>query len=109
LRAAGLPIEASWIDWSLNTPGERTPSPAEWRVHWDRCIEEAAAADVTLLFAMSTTEQQKGALLECGAALASGKQVFVVSTQEWSFRHHPKVRCFSRLEAAIAEITAPSS
>jgi hypothetical protein len=89
LRSAGLPVSASWIDWPLNTPGERTPSPAEWCVHWDRCIEEASAADVTLSVAMSS-ENQMGGLIETGAALESGKTVFVVSTQRMEFPAPPQ-------------------
>jgi hypothetical protein len=29
-------------------------------------------------------------LLECGAALAAGKQVFVVSPYEWTFANHER-------------------
>jgi hypothetical protein len=47
-----------------------------------------------------------GALLEAGAALAAGRQVFVVSPDVWTFAHHPRCRVFSTLEAAIEAIMA---
>ena len=70
LRAAGVPIVASWIDWPGNS-GEIEPTSDEWSEHWQRCLSEASEADVTLLCA-TEGERQMGALLECGAALAAG-------------------------------------
>jgi hypothetical protein len=37
-------------------------------------------------------ERQCAALLECGAALAAGKRVFVVSPYEWTFANHERCR-----------------
>jgi hypothetical protein len=51
-------------------------------------------------------ERQMGALIEVGAALGAGKQVFLVSPHNWSFQHHPRVRRFDTLEAAVAAIMA---
>jgi hypothetical protein len=63
------------------------------------------AADVTLFYA-AEDERQCGALLECGAALAAGKQVFVVSPYDWTFANHERCRRFDSLEAAIRAIEA---
>jgi hypothetical protein len=69
------------------------------------CCTEAAAADVVLLYAKEDGHQM-GALLETGAALGAGKQVWCVSPHRWSFRHHPLVRNFETLEDAVAAATA---
>jgi hypothetical protein len=71
LRAASVPIVASWIDWPPNIDGSE-PTPDAWREHWDKCIAEAAAADICL-FVSNAGETACGALLEAGAALAAGK------------------------------------
>ena len=104
LRAAGVPIVASWIDWSYNGD-QREPSADEWREHWDKCIFEAAGADVTL-FVNNEGETACGALIEVGAALAAGRQVFIVSNHWWSVSHHPRCRVFPSVEAAIAALIA---
>jgi hypothetical protein len=102
LRAAGVPIVASWIDWPFNHD-DSEPLPSAWAEHWSRCIEEAAAADVTLLYACAE-ERQNGALVEVGSALGAGKRVYLVSSHDWSWKHHPRVRVFDTLEAAVTAI-----
>jgi hypothetical protein len=76
-----------------------------WRLHWEKCIKEASSADV-LLFVALEGETQCGAIAELGAALAAGKQVYLVSPYEWSIAHHPNVRRFATLEEAITAISA---
>ena len=99
LRAAGLNICASWIDWKFNYNGE--PATAEdWASHWKSCIDQAASCDVLLLFCLDG-EVQKGALIELGAALAAGRRVFMVTPYDWSWCHHPQVQCFDTLAQAI--------
>ena len=51
-------------------------------------------------------ERQMGALVELGAGLASGAQVFLVTDHQWSVAHHPRVRSFPNLAAAISAIVA---
>lgn len=105
LKVVGLPISASWIDWHHNTAGTE-PTPEEWSAHSDTCLREAAAADVLLLYAQED-ERQFGCLLECGAALASGRTVYLVSPHPWPFlRNHPRVVSFDRLDQAVAAIAA---
>ena len=103
LRAAGVPIVASWIDARLNEPGAE-PTDA-WQDHWRACVEQAAAADICL-FVCNEGEQACGQLIEAGAALAAGKCVFVVSPYEWTFANHPRCRTFPTLDAAITAIMA---
>jgi hypothetical protein len=52
-------------------------------------------------------ERQMGALIEVGAAL--GGQVFLVSPHNWSFQHHPRVRRFASIEAAVTAIMAAAA
>jgi hypothetical protein len=107
LRAAGVPIspDCHWIDWSANEPGAPEASAEDWCGHWQGCIHGAANADV-LLFLDMPGENQCGAIAELGAALAAGKQVFLVSENWWSIEHHPRCRKFRRLEDAVAALMA---
>jgi hypothetical protein len=105
LRAAGLPIISSWLDWSRNKDGVE-PTADEWRRHSERCFEEAADCDILLLH-VQPGEQHFGALLEAAAALTAGKQVYLVSCHEWPFlRHHPRVFSYDTLERAVEAIVA---
>src|SRR5262249_44207789 len=87
LRAAGIDIVSTWIDWDGNLSGS-IPTADAWARHWCRCIDEARDCDI-LLFVNGEAEQACGALVELGAALAAGKRVFLVSPHWWSFQHHP--------------------
>ena len=69
LRAAGIPIQASWIDAEFNRTGEE-PTGDHWARHWELCCREASQADVTLMYA-AEDERQMGALVEIGCALGA--------------------------------------
>jgi hypothetical protein len=105
LRASGVSVVASWIDWPYNAPGAPEPGADAWSAHWSACITEAAAADICL-FVCLDGETACGQLIEAGASLAAGKRVFVVSDYQWTFANHPRCRVFSSLEDAIAAICA---
>jgi hypothetical protein len=79
----------------------------KWRDHRHMCISEASAADIVLVYARQD-ERQMGALVEMGAAGASGAMVYLVSDHQRSDRHHPRVRCF-KLAAAVESIAALSA
>jgi hypothetical protein len=105
LRACGLPIISSWLDWSYNHDASE-PSADAWREHSEKCLREAAAADVVLLVVFAG-EQHFGSLLEAAAALANNKRVFLVAPHPWPFlRNHPRVRSFDSIEAAITAVMA---
>jgi hypothetical protein len=73
---------------------------------WQQCIEGASSADVRLFLSMDG-ERACGQLIELGAALASGKQCFIVSpTYWWSVQHHPLCRVFTSLQDAVAALVA---
>jgi hypothetical protein len=69
------------------------------------CCSFAASCDIVLFLALPG-EQHCGALLECGAALGAGRQVFAVSAVEFSFLAHPRCRVFENLAAAVRAIMA---
>ena len=73
--------------------------------HWGRCIEDARERDV-LLFVSGEDEQACGALIQAGAALATRRQVFVVSPEAWTFSHHPTCRNCSTVAEAISATVA---
>jgi hypothetical protein len=108
LRAAlaelGVDVRASWLTWPGNRDGT-LPSASDWSEHWRNCIAEASEADVCLFYAEAGSTQC-GALLEVGASLAAGRQVFVVSDYKWTAAEHPRCRTFASLEAAVSSLIA---
>jgi hypothetical protein len=68
------------------------------------CLNEAIAADVTILYCKSG-ENIKGAFFEVGAALSAGKKVFAVTEECSSNRHifnfHPNWTNFKNLNDAL--------
>jgi len=104
LRGAGIPIVADWIDAELNR-NDLKPTSHAWADHWERCLEQSAAADIVLFYA-PTDATQCGSLIEIGSALASGNDVWIVSDYEWSIAHHPRCRVFPDIEKAVAALVA---
>jgi hypothetical protein len=105
LRAAGVPIVSTWIDWSRNHDNTE-PTDDEWRRHVEQCVTDVLSADVLLLYC-THDERQFGSLLECGVALGTGKQIFLATPHDWPFlRNHSRVRSFRSLEAAIETLVA---
>jgi hypothetical protein len=104
IRGAGINIISTWLDWSHNHD-DTEPTADEWARHWESCVSQAASADITLMMAPAG-DNQNGALVEVGAALGAGKQVWVVSPHDWSWRHHERVRNFETLEGAISALAA---
>jgi hypothetical protein len=105
LAAAGVPIAAGWPWAAINTVPDHPPSPAQWSSHWTECLQSASEADICL-FVCNEGEVACGQLLEAGAALSAGKEVWIVSDYWFSFSHLPNCRTFASLEDAIAAIMA---
>jgi hypothetical protein len=99
----GVPIDASWPDADFNHTGVE-PTSDQWRRH-SRRVDEAAAADITLMFAQEG-ERQMGAPVETGACLGAGKRLYLVTPHAWSFQHPPRVRNFKTIGQAVAAIAA---
>lgn len=97
LRASGHRIIATWID-----EAEKGQS-ADYADIAQRCIAEAAAADVTILYCQPG-EILKGALMEVGAALAAGKEVRCIGYCESIsrvFQEHPQWIEYTSLASAL--------
>lgn len=105
LRSKGVPICSTWIDEA--GPGE-TKSIADL---WSRCIDEASSALVTIVYKGGWEEILNGALVEAGAALASGKRVIWVGDLDvYSAALHPRSvkarNIYSALNVACGFIAA---
>lgn len=94
LRASGVPIISTWID-------ECGPGESNMIELWDRCIAEASRADATIVYA-EPGDVMKGAFVEVGAALASGKRVFWVGPCDGSVSNHRNVTRVATMAAALA-------
>ena len=94
-KAAGLPIISTWIyEAEL---GETT----SFGDLWCRCINEASDALCLLAYA-EDGDVLKGAFVEIGAALASGKNVLVVGLDPaLSVLHHSLVSVHPTLDEAV--------
>lgn len=109
LRDGGAPIVSSWIDEA--GPGE-TASMLEL---WERIAAEVAESVGVVLYVEFGDLPLKGALVECGMALALGKIVVVVmpgSTEAerrkllGSWIEHPSVLHATAPEVAIQMLTS---
>lgn len=94
LRASGVPIISTWIDEA------EAGATSNWPDLWHRCVREASRAAATIVY-REPGEVLKGAFVEMGAALSSGRTVFAVGCEEFSVRHHMRVVPCSSLEEAL--------
>lgn len=93
----GYPIISTWID----EAGEGQSS--DLRGLASRCIKEASEATCTVVYG-EQGEILKGALIEIGSALGSGKPVICVGTWEnfkSVFQSHPLWRSSGSVETAM--------
>jgi len=66
LRSSGVPVSCTWIDEA------GAYETLDWPDLWERCIREAAGADVFILYC-EEGEVLKGAFVELGSAACRGK------------------------------------
>ena len=93
-RAAGWPIISTWID-------ETDPEMMlDWPDLWGRCLREAAAADVLIVY-HEAGEVLKGAFIEVGVALAQGTPVIAVGMDEYTITQSGKILIAQDLDAAF--------
>jgi len=101
MRSFGYKIISSWIDM---VEEEETRSHKEWGEVSQMCLQEAAEADVLLLYA-EEGDVMRGCWMEVGAALVAGKRVGVVAHDSVQmseiFLPHPKVSSFDTIEDAF--------
>jgi hypothetical protein len=77
-----------------------------WTGLWLACAREAAAADVTVVY-VERDDVLRGAYVEMGVALASGKLVIVVNPDDVTVTdavHHPMVTMVKSMGAALDKI-----
>ncbi len=95
-----LNIIATWINVDENDRN------FDWEKLWIDCASESAAADITLVY-LEDGDTLRGAYVEMGIAIASGRTVFLVNPHGENVtdaRHHPLVSEFRYLTDAIAAI-----
>lgn len=95
----GEPIISTWID----EAGEG--ETADYHDLWDRCLKEAAGADVLIAY-REPGEVLKGGWVEIGAALASGVTVFAIGLEEFTIAKYRGIQHFPNMPAAIAAARA---
>lgn len=96
LRRSGYPIISTWIDEA--GVGETECFADLWR----RCIDESASAAVTIVY-REPEDVLKGAFVEVGSALASGRRVIAVGCDEMSFVNHANVTKAATLAEALTK------
>lgn len=100
IRAAGINVIATWIDF------ENDRDIDCFQRLWIQCAHEAAQADVTLLY-IEPHDELRGAYVEMGIALASGKRVYLVNPHNVKVTDavsHPRVTVFTNLRTALDAI-----
>jgi len=89
-RSRGLPVISTWIDEA--GPGES----ADLSDLWQRCISEASNCELLICY-REPDDVLKGAFIELGAALASGREVWALGLEEYTVANHPGIRHFDTI------------
>ena len=100
LRLRGYNIISTWIDYADGT------AVVDWQGLWLACARQAAAANVTLVY-VEPGEELRGAYVEMGIAIASGRRIFFVNPGNVRVSdaiNHPQVTEFDSLDAALKAI-----
>jgi hypothetical protein len=101
LRDAGAPIISTWID----EAGEG--ESADLHDLWRRCIEESCACDHLIVY-REPQDVLKGAWVEIGAALASGKPVYAVGLDGFTISKYRGITHFPSLADAFKAAGFPA-
>jgi hypothetical protein len=89
----GLPVQARWIDLKNEDDIVQNRKGDLWQL----CLEDVTRSDFLLLYSEDWEEEQRGALVELGMALATGKRVYAVgrcksispnAISDVAFTHH---------------------
>ena len=84
---------------------DREVSPSAWGEHWPKCLSGSFHCRRRLVL-RARGFTQCGSLIEIGAAVQAGAQVFVVSDYTWTIAHHPQCHVFKTLEEAVVAVKA---
>lgn len=96
-RSRGLPIISTWIDEA--GPGESTDLADLWR----RCIAEASSCELLVCY-READDVLKGAFIELGAALASGREVWAFGLRDYTVANHPSIRHFDTISGLMRQL-----
>jgi len=89
----GFPVNARWIDLDSLHPIVVYQKDLLWQM----CLEDVTQSDFLLLYCGDESEEQRGALVEIGMALAAGKPIYAIghcksirpnSISDVAFTHH---------------------
>jgi hypothetical protein len=89
----GFPVNARWIDLESDNPIVMYRKDLLWQM----CLEDVTQSDFLLLYCGDESEEQRGALVEIGMALAAGKPIYAIghcksirpnSISDVAFTHH---------------------
>ena len=89
----GFPVNARWIDLESDNPIVMFRKDLLWQM----CLEDVTQSDFLLLYCGDESEEQRGALVEIGMALATGKPIYAIghcksirpnSISDVAFTHH---------------------
>jgi hypothetical protein len=100
LRARGFPITCSWLTRFEAYDYAHLPDVAE------QCLREAMECDALVLYA-TAGDELRGAFMETGAAIASGRPVWLVNAGRWTEENlpdllrHPQVTVTCCVEHAL--------
>ena len=90
---AQLPVQARWIDLDNDSDIVRNRKGDLWQL----CLEDVTNSDFLLLYCEDFAEEQRGALVEIGMALAANKPIYAVgrcksiapnAISDVAFTHH---------------------
>ena len=105
----GYNIIARWIDLD---PESDFVKNEKGRL-WSQCLEDATTADITIVYCGAAHEEQRGALVEIGHALAAGKYVYLLNScktfeandgSDVAFTHHPRFVSIKTAETKAARV-----
>lgn len=90
----GFNVCARWIDLAPESEFVLNEKPKLWQM----CMEDVARCDFVLLYSEEESEEQRGALVEIGAAMALNKPIYAIGKcrsimpngiSDVAFTHHP--------------------
>lgn len=95
LRDMGWPVNSRWID--LDPVADEHFITHQKDKLWQLCLEDVCNSSFLLLYCEDMQEEQRGALVEIGMAMAFGKPIYVVGrcktvvaheSSDVAFTHH---------------------
>lgn len=88
--------------WIWNYHGTIPDSPVFARIAWEHDVQDVMSADILICFA-EPEDKLRGALVEAGVALATGKRVILAGESEdfGTWQYHPLVQRVAGLQELL--------